>query len=412
MEPKYLVMVTAMNNNKYYRMIPQPDGTTWVAEYGRIGQSCQKATYPASDFDKKYREKIRKGYVDQTDLHASMKKVVTKAPAEEDAAPITDREVAELVEMMLAWARKEIAANYTISYNDVTKAAVKIAQGLIDKMATLKSTSAFNKTLIDLFNTIPRSMGEVSSYLASDSSDFAYILQREQSLLDTMAGQIPDEEEEEITENTPKKRGRKTQKTILDKNKLEITLCTDEQAESVQKHLDRYTKQKFVRVWRVKNATTYAAFEKYCKKHNIDKNGIKFYYHGSRNENDWNIVKQGLKLHPSQAVIRTGAMFGHGHYFANVADKSVGYTSLTNSRWANGSSKNTLLFVFRVAEGNAYNLDRFSSEVSRWTEADCRKAGYDSVHAHAGADLKRDEIIVYNDAACTIEYIIELKADY
>ena len=29
--PRYLVMVTAGNNNKYYRQIPNGDGT-WVAE--------------------------------------------------------------------------------------------------------------------------------------------------------------------------------------------------------------------------------------------------------------------------------------------------------------------------------------------------------------------------------------------
>ena len=102
-------------------------------------------------------------------------------------------------------------------------------------------------------------------------------------------------------------------------------------------------------------------------------------------------------------------MFGHGHYFANVADKSVGYTSLNNSYWAHGHENTSLLFVFRVAEGKAYNLDAYSPEVSRWKEVDCIKAGYNSVHAHAGKDLRRDEIIVYNDAACTIEYIIELK---
>lgn len=34
--PRYLVMVTAGNNNKYYRQIPNGDGT-WVAEYGRVG---------------------------------------------------------------------------------------------------------------------------------------------------------------------------------------------------------------------------------------------------------------------------------------------------------------------------------------------------------------------------------------
>ena len=65
--PTFLIMITAANNNKYYRMLPKDDGTFDV-EFGRVGASCQHANYPVSQWDKKYREKVRKGYVDQTDL--------------------------------------------------------------------------------------------------------------------------------------------------------------------------------------------------------------------------------------------------------------------------------------------------------------------------------------------------------
>ena len=64
--PVYLVMVTTNNNNKYYRMIPH--GDTFEAEYGRVGASCQHASYSMSQWNKKYNEKIKKGYVDQTHL--------------------------------------------------------------------------------------------------------------------------------------------------------------------------------------------------------------------------------------------------------------------------------------------------------------------------------------------------------
>lgn len=409
MEAKYLVCVTEVNNNKYYRMIPDEDGRGWTAEYGRIGASKQTAHYPESSFNTKYREKIRKGYVDQTDLHISTKKIVTKQ-ADEGFAPITDEQVAEIVEMMIKWARKTIAENYTVSYRDVTKKAVDKAQDVLNDMANINNVKEFNAKLLEVFNIIPRRMDDVTNYLAYSSSDFADILVTEQSLLDTMASQVPDDTEiEEQTEDAPKKRGRKTKKTILDQNNLEIYPCTPEQTENIKKHLDHRTRDKFVRAWRVKNTKTFKAFEKYCKDKEIDADGIKFYYHGSRNENDWGIVKEGLKLRPSQSVVRTGAMFGHGHYFASVADKSVGYTSLNNSYWAHGSSNTSLLFVFRVAQGKAYNLHDYSPTVSSWHEKDCVKAGYNSVYAHAGKALRRDEIIVYNDSACTIEYIIELK---
>lgn len=56
--PVYLVMVTTNNNNKYYRMIPH--GDTFEAEYGRVGASCQHASYSMSQWNKKYNEKIKK----------------------------------------------------------------------------------------------------------------------------------------------------------------------------------------------------------------------------------------------------------------------------------------------------------------------------------------------------------------
>ena len=52
MEYKYLLMVTENNNNKYYEMIP--NGNSFTVKYGRVGASAQVASYPESQFDKKY----------------------------------------------------------------------------------------------------------------------------------------------------------------------------------------------------------------------------------------------------------------------------------------------------------------------------------------------------------------------
>ena len=58
-KPIYLVMVTSDNHNKYYKMIP--NGSFFNVEYGRVGASEQKRSYPISQWDKKYNEKIKKG---------------------------------------------------------------------------------------------------------------------------------------------------------------------------------------------------------------------------------------------------------------------------------------------------------------------------------------------------------------
>ena len=66
-KPRYLVMVTASaNNNKYYKQIPH--GDSWTAEYGRVGSSPQRREYSMSQWESKYKEKLRKGYVDQSEL--------------------------------------------------------------------------------------------------------------------------------------------------------------------------------------------------------------------------------------------------------------------------------------------------------------------------------------------------------
>ena len=99
--PKYLVMVTAgANNNKYYRMTPH--GDSWTAEYGRIGSSSQSRTYPMSQWNAKYNEKIRKGYVDQTDLVKDL--ISTEKPKQSEYKEIENKVIAEIVERLQSMA--------------------------------------------------------------------------------------------------------------------------------------------------------------------------------------------------------------------------------------------------------------------------------------------------------------------
>lgn len=69
-----LIMVTAVNNNKFYIMQSNPDNTSFTATYGRVGTSGQCAVYPMSKWNQKYNEKIRKGYADVTALVETAKK--------------------------------------------------------------------------------------------------------------------------------------------------------------------------------------------------------------------------------------------------------------------------------------------------------------------------------------------------
>ena len=180
-KPRYLVMVTSVNNNKYYKQIPH--GDTWTAEYGRVGAAPQTAEYPMSKWESKYREKIKKGYVDQSNLVEDLIEV-EKPKTKSEYKEIENKVIAEIVEKLQAMARKAISDNYSISSNKVTKAMVDEAQNVLTNLLTINSVSEFNKELIHLFTVIPRAMSEVSSYLASNKDDIPKIIKREQDLLD------------------------------------------------------------------------------------------------------------------------------------------------------------------------------------------------------------------------------------
>ena len=67
-------MVTAANNNKFYEMQENGDNT-FTVYYGRIGANKTTRTYSIHQWDKKYKEKIRKGYRDLSNLVVTNKTV-------------------------------------------------------------------------------------------------------------------------------------------------------------------------------------------------------------------------------------------------------------------------------------------------------------------------------------------------
>lgn len=102
-------------------------------------------------------------------------------------------------------------------------------------------------------------------------------------------------------------------------------------------------------------------------------------------------------------------MFGDGIYFANSADKSMGYTD--GGRWARGASMEVIyMALFEVHLGKQYVVDSHTSECYKLS-ADYlqQKGGYNSTHAKKGKSLYRDEFIIYKKEQCTIKYLVELK---
>lgn len=398
-KPRYLVMVTASaNNNKYYKQIPH--GDNWTAEYGRVGSSPQRREYSMSQWESKYREKLKKGYVDQSVLVEDLIHVEAKDKSE--YKKIENKVIAEIVDRLQSMARKAISDNYTISSNKVTQAMVDEAQNIITDLLDINKLEDFNDMLLKLFVTIPRKMGNVKYYLATTNVDFSDIIQREQDLLDVMKGQVIQHQVEEKPNETEKYNS-----TILEKLGLEFSECDNNDIAIIKSSLGSCA-DKFYKAWKVKNIQTQKKFDDFIKNNNIS--NTKLLFHDSRNENWWSIINTGLVLKPTNAVI-TGKMFGYGIYYAPKARKSLGYTSLSGSYWAKGNANSGFMALMDVAYGKPFDVYSFDSRYYNFNYNELQKCcpGANCLHAHEGSMLRNDEIIVYKEEQSTIKYLIELK---
>ena len=400
-KPRYLVMVTASaNNNKYYKQIPH--GDSWTAEYGRVGSSPQRREYPMSQWNSKYNEKIRKGYVDQSDLVEDL--IQVEKPKKSEYREIENRAIAEIVERLQAMARKAISDNYTISSNKVTQAMVDEAQDVLTSLIDAKDVDTFNETLLNLFTVIPRKMGNVKYYLAEKSDDFSRIIQKEQDLLDVMKGQVV---QKQIIDESSEKDDIQNENTILEQLGLVFEECSTKDIAVIKDALGSCS-DRFYQAWRVKNIRTQKRYNDFVRENRIT--NTKLLFHGSRNENWWSIINSGLVLKPTNAVI-TGKMFGYGIYYAPKARKSLGYTSLDGSYWVRGNSKFGFMALMEVAYGKPYDVYSFDRKYYDFDYQKLQQAcpGANCLHAHEGSMLRNDEIIVYKEEQCTIRYLIELR---
>lgn len=398
-----LIMVTAENNNKYYEMHEQADGT-FTVHYGRVGGSKSSATYPMAQWDRKIREKVAKGYVDQTHMYA-------EGPAVTDASTIANLEVRGLMSRLMELANQSIYQNYVVTAQQVTRKQVETAQQLLNDLTMLVAlnadVTAYNRTLLELFKVIPRKMGKVGQHLLAQTPQTADDLQTlhdqlasEQDTLDVMRGQVELRQSQENPDQTPA--------SLLEMMNLTVEPVTDKRVLTLIKRMMGADADKFDAAFSVSQAHTQATFEAYVGHSPTPKTQL--LWHGSRSENWLSILKTGLVLRPTNAVI-TGKMFGYGIYFADQFSKSLNYTSLHGSVWANGKQKEGYLGIYEVHVGKQMKVIKHKAEHMNLNSEALKKINpaYDSVFAQRGLCLLKNEFIVYNQAQCTVRYMVRIK---
>jgi poly [ADP-ribose] polymerase len=394
-------MVTTANNNKYYNLFPE--GDQFRVEYGRVDATKTTTYYPMSKWDSQIKSKIKKGYQDVTDLKRDLVQEISTSNPENPYKEIKNAAIRAIVEKLQNMARETIRKNYTVKASTVTQDMVDAAQKVIDTLANFSSTvEEFNNTLLKLFTVIPRKMGNVRDYLANKPEDFAQIISQEQDLLDVMRGQIYVKQYDEPATTVEKK-----QQTILEELGLAMEEATADDIAMI-KTLMNESAGKFRKAWRVTNLKTQERFDKFVADNNIKDTRLLF--HGSRSENFWSIIKTGLVLRPTNAVI-TGKMFGYGCYYAPKCAKSIGYTSLSGSYWAHGGNNTAYMALFDVAYGTPYDVYNFDSKYYNldYNRLQQFKPGANCLHAHSDRGmLRNDEIVVYKEEQMTIKYLIEI----
>lgn len=403
-------------SNKVYIMEEQPNGKI-KCQYGRVGKDLVTVYKEVRDWDKVLKSKTnpRKGYKDVTEL-ISESTTNLSGSTKNSVSEIEDSKVKKLFEDLMAYANKSIRSNYKVTQDSVTQTQIDAAQDILNKAFNSVKIGVdikkVNDLLIELYTIIPRKMNDVRDYLldksdtSNDASKIKDFLSNEQDTLDTMAGQVKLISQQKGSSTSKDNDDSNKEITLLEQMGLEVSVETDAKQIKLIEKLLGSNKDRVKAIYKCINKATQEIFDKdYGKARFKDR---KLFWHGSRNENIFNIIQSGLLIRPSGAV-HTGSMFGDGIYYASKAQKSIGYTSVRGSYWANGSSNKGYLLLYDVYHGKQKHIYKHDSSCYSLSQKVMDNEGFDSVFAHGGADLRNDEFIIYNPKQCTIKYIIEIQ---
>ncbi len=372
-------------NNKYYKMVENPDGQTFNTEWGAVG--CAKPqrqnNLPISQWDSKVNDRMKHGYMRTTDLQ---KELFVDVPVNEEEntgdnvyAPIPDNSVAAIVEYLTGLSTSNVRQNYmTKTIGSVTQAMVDKAQETIDSLAEIscnkslqddEAVQLFNEQLKKLFMILPRKM-DISKNLCNSSDEFSQIIDREQVLLNNMRCHVV--ERSSCTSGKQTAQTTKQRKTILEENGITMRSVTPEEEEQIKQILGSKASL-YANAWSVRNEKTEARFNKLVKEKGI--RDIRHLIHGTGDKNVWPISIFGLTIRPANKATN-GSKLGRGNYFANDPTKSLQY--------AYGGR--TFLLILKVAYGRPHDEYNWNwGFVDLDHDSFIRKyPGCDVMHAHAG----------------------------
>jgi poly [ADP-ribose] polymerase len=378
--PIELIMVSGENNNKFYRMKDLDDGT-FTVEYGRVGVTSQTESYPISRWDSKYKEKLKKGYRDVSDL---------KVEGDSGEFSFEDTSLELFYKQFSKYTKDNVGRNYTIAVGAVTKAMIDEAQSILNFLVGTSDIDKFNKYLLELYTVLPRRMSNVKDYLVQKDEQFKGLIGKEQDVLDSLSSSV--------VVSTGQKEG----VSFLDSLGISMELLTDAvELKRIEDLINpsNTSKHKIYKVFKVGNQKRVHEFNYWLEKQ--DNKRVDLLIHGTRNPNCFSILKTGLLVRPTNAVSFAGSVYGNGVYHSSHADKSLGYT---------GYDSDKLFFLQEVHMGNPFEYKGwYTGNSFRLEYSELKSRGFDSTYVSAGNGLRNSEYIVYNSEQTNSKYLVWLK---
>lgn len=415
-EEKFILADLGENSNKYW-YIELHDDDLVVTKYGRVGFSGQESNFPSagqSFYDKKIKEKTKKGYsplrtvdagatastktVSNSSLHSLVHKQIAKG----------NPQLSKLIQRLVDANVHNITSSTNITFNSatglfstplgiVTQDAIDEARELLVEIKRALKRSD-NKAMSDPVNQylrlVPQNIGmrrmkPIEVFPDDDA------IKKQGDILDSLAASYS----AMLVKPTDAKKDTPPEEKVFE---VELDVLSDNRErdrlesnyENTKKRMHGYDSIKVKEIYKVVIVNMHTEFEKRGKA--LGK--IQEVYHGTSQANLLSILKSGLKISPPSTAYIAGKMFGNGIYGAIDSSKSLGYTY---GRWGGSSSDSGWLFICDFAMGNIYEP---SSTCSR------PPTGYDSVWARASkVGLHHDELIVYKDHQVTVKYLLECK---
>ncbi len=394
------------NNNKYWDI--ELSGTDVTTRWGRVGATSGQTKHFAFHdedaaqkfFNKKMKEKEKKGYTKQRTVASSGGTTHVQVAAKVQIEHAGDKETSQLIDFLVKRNIHQIegmtsvrleAGRLTTPLGPVTAEGLDEAEQIIGQMAAVSKPADLAALANTYLRIVPRNIGyrRVDPVALFGTTS---LLRKEQATIDSLRAVVDNlnDQATQATKDTP----------AVFQTKLELVPDSDKEFKRINalflKSQNRHHQSaglKLRRAWKMSIAAQEAAFESHL-------DPIWELWHGTRDVNLLSILKNGFIVPKrNQGIQITGRMFGDGVYFSDQSTKALNYQGGTT--WGGQASQRPFMLLSDVAMGKSFMAQRgFSGGCPR---------GYDSTFAKANGAVRNNEMVIYNLNQIRCRFLCEFE---